>query len=148
MTGGWRIACWLAATIMAAGLGACGSISEKVATPMSEMPGIGLPDNSPSRPAEPMVYPAVHDIPPPRTSAVLTEIERRKFEADLTAAREQQLKTIAEEAGEAKAESAESEPEQAQAKTNPAQTRPARAAARPQPPKTKVIPSTSSATIY
>jgi hypothetical protein len=110
------------------------------------MPGIGLPDNSPSRPAEPMVYPAVHDIPPPRTSAVLTEIERRKFEADLTAAREQQLKTIAEEAVEANAESPESQPEPAQAK--PAPTKPARAAARPQPPKTKVIPSTSSATIY
>jgi hypothetical protein len=46
----------------------------------------GLPENTPSRPATPAVYPAVHDLPPPRTD-VLTDEERAKLEADLIAAR-------------------------------------------------------------
>src|SRR4051812_26522294 len=47
----------------------------------------GLPENTPARPATPAVYPAVHDLPPPRTDNVLTDEERAKLEADLIAAR-------------------------------------------------------------
>jgi len=37
-----------------------------------------------------MAYPAVHDVPPPRTSTVLTDIEQQKLETDLVSARNQQ----------------------------------------------------------
>jgi hypothetical protein len=46
----------------------------------------GLPENTPARPA-PAAYPAVHDMPPPRSDNVLTDEERKKLEDDLIAAR-------------------------------------------------------------
>ena len=52
----------------------------------------GLPAGTPQRPTQPGVYPAVHDMPPPRPNTVLTEEERKKTEADLKALREQQEK--------------------------------------------------------
>jgi hypothetical protein len=54
------------------------------------MPSIagGLPEGSPQRPADPPAYPAVHDTPPARENAVLSDEEQRKLEADLAAARE------------------------------------------------------------
>lgn len=58
------------------------------------MPQIGLPANAPERPAEPIAYPAVHDIPPPRTATVLTDIEQQKLETDLVAARDQQQTSV------------------------------------------------------
>jgi hypothetical protein len=74
----------------AAGLSACASISEKIASTASEMPAIGLPAGAPERPADPPAYPAVHDMPPPRTDVVLTGIEQQKLEDDLVAARNRQ----------------------------------------------------------
>ncbi len=47
----------------------------------------GLPESTPARPATPAAYPAVHDMPPPRSDNVLTDEERKKLEADLIAAR-------------------------------------------------------------
>lgn len=47
----------------------------------------GLPAGSPQRPATPAPYPAVHDMPPPRATTVLTDTERNQLEADLAAAR-------------------------------------------------------------
>jgi hypothetical protein len=47
----------------------------------------GLPQDAPQRPAKPAPYPAVHDMPPPRSSKVLTDEEQRKLEEDLVAAR-------------------------------------------------------------
>jgi hypothetical protein len=47
----------------------------------------GLPESTPQRPATPPPYPAVHDLPPPRDSAALTDAERKKLEDDLVAAR-------------------------------------------------------------
>jgi hypothetical protein len=47
----------------------------------------GLPENTPQRPATPAAYPAVHDMPPPRTN-MLTDEEQKKLEADLVAARD------------------------------------------------------------
>jgi hypothetical protein len=81
----------LAAVVaIAVSLGACGTVSEKMAGTLSEAPGIGLPAGVPERPTEQLAYPAVHDMPPPRSAAVLSEIEQQKMEDDLVAAREAQ----------------------------------------------------------
>ena len=50
----------------------------------------GLPTNSPERPAEPIAYPAVHDMPPPRTNTTLSAEEQVQLEKDLTAVRTKQ----------------------------------------------------------
>jgi hypothetical protein len=76
--------------VAAAGLSACASISEKIASTASEMPAIGLPAGAPERRTDPPAYPAVHDMPPPRTDVVLTSIEQQKLEDDLVAARNRQ----------------------------------------------------------
>lgn len=72
-------------------LSGCASISQKFAETASQAPEIGLSPNAPARPAQQMAYPAVHDIPPPRTATVLTDVEQQKLETDLVAARNQQL---------------------------------------------------------
>ena len=48
----------------------------------------GLPEGVPQRPANPPAYPAVHDVPPARDSAVLSDAEQTKLEADLAKARD------------------------------------------------------------
>ncbi len=77
----------LLAVALAAGLGACASTVADLPPEVG-----GLPAGTPQRPAQPGVYPAVHDMPPPRPNTVLTEEERKKTEADLKALREQQEK--------------------------------------------------------
>jgi hypothetical protein len=47
----------------------------------------GLPEGTPQRPTTSMPYPAVHDMPPPRPTTVLTDAEQTKLENDLVAAR-------------------------------------------------------------
>jgi hypothetical protein len=74
----------------AMGLAGCASASQSIADRMSQAPVVGLPADTPARPADPVVYPAVHDIPPPRTGVVLTGMEQQKLEADLIAARDRQ----------------------------------------------------------
>ena len=76
---------------VAAGLSACGSISQNLASTMSQMPAVGMSDSAPARPENPPPYPAVHDLPPPRERTVLTEIEQQKLEDDLVNARDRQL---------------------------------------------------------
>ena len=71
-------------------LSGCASMSQKAAENASQLPHVGLSPNAPARPAEQMAYPAVHDVPPPRTATVLTDIEQRKLETDLVSARDQQ----------------------------------------------------------
>jgi hypothetical protein len=48
----------------------------------------GLPEGAPQRPAAPTDYPAVHDLPPPRTDTMLSAEEQKKLEQDLAAARD------------------------------------------------------------
>jgi hypothetical protein len=48
----------------------------------------GLPTDTPERPATQLAYPAVHDMPPPRAKAVLTDDELKRAEQDLIAARD------------------------------------------------------------
>jgi len=63
-------------------------------TVMSEMPTQvgGLPAGTPQRPAVAPEYPAVHEMPPPRTAAVLTEEEKKKVEAELAVMRAEQAR--------------------------------------------------------
>jgi hypothetical protein len=54
----------------------------------------GLPADTPAAPADQqkLAYPAVHDMPPPRQSTVLTPEELKKVEAEMVLARERQTK--------------------------------------------------------
>jgi hypothetical protein len=47
----------------------------------------GLPEDGPDRPTKQSNFPAVHDLPSPRASTVLTDAEQKKLEGDLIAAR-------------------------------------------------------------
>jgi len=58
--------------------------------PLSDMPVIGLPANTPPRPAAPGEYLPVHDVPEARSEAVLTPEQQEKIEKDLVAARNRQ----------------------------------------------------------
>ena len=86
----YRVAAAVGAIVIAAGLSGCAGISQKFAEGASQAPGIGLPAAAPARPAAPPAYPAVHDIPPPRNSVVLTNTEAAQLQADLVTARDQQ----------------------------------------------------------
>ncbi len=76
-----------------ASVGGCASISETISSQAGGLPGVGLPANAPERPATPLAYPAVHDMPPQRGVALLNEVEQQKVEDDLIAARERQQET-------------------------------------------------------
>jgi len=79
-------------TLSAAGLGLAialagcspGAIIDKLPS------GMGLPAGTPERPATPYEYPAVHDMPPNRPSAPMTEAEQAKLEKDLADTRDRQ----------------------------------------------------------
>lgn len=75
---------------LAAGLSGCGSISEKFRNTASQMPAIGLPAGAPERTAEPVPYPAVHDMPAPRNSTPLNVTEQEQLERELVTARDDQ----------------------------------------------------------
>src|SRR5512134_2229551 len=78
------------AVVASLGLSGCASINQKFAESASQLPHVGVSPNAPARPAEQMAYPAVHDVPPPRTAVMLTDVEQHKLETDLLAARDQQ----------------------------------------------------------
>jgi len=71
-------------------LASCSSVLSELPTQAG-----GLPEGTPDRPATAPAYPAVHDMPPPRANAVLTEDEKKKVEAELAAMREQQARRAA-----------------------------------------------------
>jgi hypothetical protein len=85
-----RLALPVVAAVAAACLSGCASISEKFAETASQMPVIGVPEGAPQRPVAPAAYPSVHDVPPARNSALLTNTEAAQLEADLVTARDQQ----------------------------------------------------------
>jgi len=43
----------------------------------------GLPEGVPARSAAPPSYPAVHDMPAPRTDSALSEVESKRLREDL-----------------------------------------------------------------
>jgi hypothetical protein len=74
------------AALLSATMSLAGCAGSTVADHLPPATG-GLPQNAPPRPSAPGEYPAVHDMPPARTSTVLTEEEQRKLEQELIAAR-------------------------------------------------------------
>jgi len=71
---------------LAGALGACsaGAIVDRLPESMGE------PADTPARPTTPYVFPAVHDMPPPRATPVMTEEQQVKLEKDLQTVRDQQ----------------------------------------------------------
>ena len=77
---------WAATLGLAAALAGC-SPSAMIDKLPADM---GLPANTPPRPQTSYEYPAVHDMPPARASAPMTEEERLKLEKDLANVRDRQ----------------------------------------------------------
>jgi hypothetical protein len=77
----------LLALALAVGLAGCSSTLGDLPPQLG-----GLPAGTPERPAAASVYPAVHDMPPPRQDTVLTTDERKKAEAELADLRARQAK--------------------------------------------------------
>ena len=73
----------MAVVFSATMLTGCGSI---IADHLPTAAG-GLLEGGPDRPTKQSNFPAVHDLPPPRASTVLTDAEQKKLEDDLIAAR-------------------------------------------------------------
>jgi hypothetical protein len=73
------------AAVSLTGLAGCSS-----AQIIDELPGIGLPADTPARPATPYSYPAVHDMPPPRATEPLSAEEQLMMEQELTRLRNRQ----------------------------------------------------------
>jgi|PersoiStandDraft_1058852.scaffolds.fasta_scaffold33396_2 hypothetical protein len=70
---------------------------------IDRLPGdMGLPAGAPARSTTPYQYPAVHDMPPARATAPMSDEEQLKLEKELTAVRERQEAQEAKEAKEAK----------------------------------------------
>jgi hypothetical protein len=57
---------------------------------LTELPIVGEPANIPRPEDKPTAFPAVHDMPKARDTKPMTEDERKKLEAELKAARDQQ----------------------------------------------------------
>lgn len=117
--------------------------------PISSLPGVGMRAEAPERPAEVRPYPAVHEMPPPRTNTVLTGPEQSQLEHELVAARDQQ-KVMAAPPSEPAAPPAQAA-KPAPAKPTPA--KPAATAKKPAPraasaPAPDVVPASSTRSIY
>ena len=85
-SGACRRRCRLArglAIVAAAASAGCASISEKFADTASQLPGDRPARRRAGAAGQPGGLPAVHDIPPPRNSVMLTNIEQQKLEDDL-----------------------------------------------------------------
>lgn len=61
------------------------------ASQIADMPVVGLPANTPARPATPAEYLPVHDLPAPRPEAVLDPTQQDKLQKELTTARDRQI---------------------------------------------------------
>jgi hypothetical protein len=108
---------------LAAALAGCSSSS--LSSFIGAMPReVGLPADAPERAAEPSAYPAVHDMPPPRSNTTLSAEEQIKLEDELVAVRTRQEIATA--------------PALSAAKRKPP----------PAPPAPRVMPAASSNTIY
>jgi len=76
---------------LAGGLGACsaGAFVDKLPAGMG-----GEPADVPARSTTPYVYPAVHDMPPPRATPPMTEEQQITLEKDLQTVRDQQQTAV------------------------------------------------------
>jgi hypothetical protein len=115
---GALLACGLAAAL-------AGCSSSSVNSFIDIMPReVGLPADAPERSAQPPTYPAVHDMPPSRSTTTLSAEEQIRLEDDLVAVRTRQ-----------------------EIATAPAQSA-AKRRSPPVPPAPRIIPAASSNTIY
>jgi hypothetical protein len=73
----------LLSLIAAATIAGCSSVFSELPKDLG-----GLPEGAPARSETAPVYPHVHEMPPKRSTAVLTVEERKKLEAELAAARD------------------------------------------------------------
>jgi len=110
----------LAAFAVAASLTGCsaGPLSDTIKQ-MPESLG-GLPPDAPKTPAMPYQYPAVHDMPPPRSDELLSEDRQWRLEKELNAVRERQeaVNPEAQKAAEAAKKMAKKKPAPGQAGQN------------------------------
>jgi hypothetical protein len=130
------------AALLAACLGGCASVSDKMSQAAGSLPGIGLPANTPERPAEAHAFPAVHDMPPQRTTAVLTADEQRAMERELVSVRDGQKVTAK------PAEPAPTPSPAAKPAAKPAVAARARPAPRPEPAASMPAQPSSNRMIY
>jgi hypothetical protein len=82
--------------VVLAGCSAGSTVADHLPTALG-----GLPDGTPQRPGTSGAYPAVHDMPPPRATTVLTDAETKKLESDLVAARNRAAEAAAKAAADA-----------------------------------------------
>lgn len=82
------------AAVTLAGLAGCSSRQ------IEDLPVLGLPADTPARPATPYSYPAVHDMPPPRGTEPLSAEEQLQMEQELTKLRNRQTGARADEGGD------------------------------------------------
>src|SRR5271169_5278469 len=75
--------------LVSAGAGSLASCSSMAQLPVSAG---GMSQDAPRRPQIAPAFPAVHDMPPPRNSTVLTEEERKRVEVELAVMRAQQAR--------------------------------------------------------
>jgi hypothetical protein len=77
----------LAALAVAASLTGCsaGPLGEDLPQSLG-----GLPAGTPAPPAQPYQYPAVHDMPPPRSTEPMSEEQQYRLEKELNALRDRQ----------------------------------------------------------
>lgn len=78
-----RLPALAGAMLLGLALGGC-------SIPLADMPLVGLPANTPARPATPAEYLPVHDVPSPRSETVLNQAQQDRLEKDLLAARDRQ----------------------------------------------------------
>jgi hypothetical protein len=77
--------------VCASSFALAGCASSSLSSLIDSLPReIGLPADTPERPATPAAYPAVHDMPPPRPNTTLSAEEQVELEKELTAVRARQ----------------------------------------------------------
>ncbi len=79
----WRSPALAGVLLLGLVLGGC-------ASQIADAPLMGLPANTPPRPATPGEYLPVHDVPAPRQETVLDKDQQEKLEKELLAARDRQ----------------------------------------------------------
>ena len=82
----------VAASLTGCSAGPLGDASSQLSEQLKSMPESlgGLPPDVPKGPAIPYQYPAVHDMPPPRSTEPMSEEQQYRLEKELNALRDRQ----------------------------------------------------------
>jgi hypothetical protein len=123
--------CVVAATLLLAhGLILAGCSTASIGDQLPTAIG-GLPEGAPKRPETPAPYPAVHAVPPPRATSVLTAEEQQKLEDDLVAARKRAAGAAGKPAAAADTKKADAQKADTKADTKKADAKAAGSDAKP-----------------